>query len=67
MTNKEFEVMRKAQKRETNIAVLRELDSLKAEVKEYASFKISNGYGTPMSICEGILEIINNHMGEYEE
>ena len=34
MTSKEFEVMRKAQKVETNIAIMRELEEIKAEIRK---------------------------------
>ena len=68
MTNKEFEVMRNAQKQENNLAVLRELDSIKAEIKEKSITEFIIGGYTRRTLKErDVLEIIDKHIKEYEE
>ena len=67
MTSKEFEVMRNASKQEIKIALLRELDSIKAEIKTDIYKKILEGYGTTASICDDIMEIIEQHEERIDE
>ena len=64
MTSKEFEMMRKAQKHETDLAVLRELDSLKSDIKITDRDYKFNGQILPIDV---VLEIIDKHMKGYEE
>ena len=55
MTSKEFEVMRNAQKKETDLAILRELDSIRAEIKEYGSIWVEWNDGmTKEEIVESV-------------
>lgn len=67
MTSKEFEVMRNAQKHETKLAIIRELESIKAEIKVDIYKKIHDGYGTASSICDDIMEIIDEHEERTDE
>ena len=61
MTSKEFEAIRNAQQVQTNLAIVRELESIKAEIKTDIYKKIHDGYGTSSSICNDIMEIIDKH------
>ena len=67
MTSREFEVMRNASKQEIKIAILRELDSIKAEIRTDIYKKIHDGYGTASSICDDIMAIIEEHEERIDE
>lgn len=61
MTSKEFEAIRNAQQIQTNLAIVRELESIKADIRVDIYKKIHEGYGTASSICDDIVEIIDKH------
>lgn len=71
MTNKEFEVMRKAQKQEKRNTILNELVSLKAEldstkINDYDLHKYTYEYGNVITV-EDVMSIIDRHIERYEE
>ena len=67
MTSREFEVMRNAQKQEIKIAVIRELESIQVDIRTDIYKKIHEGYGTTASICDDIMQIINEHIERIDE
>lgn len=72
MTNTEFEIMRKAQKKEQNIAILRVLDSIKSEIGMYEADCRFAGGTAECEKCNdnvfgSIYRIIDKHIKEYEE
>ena len=71
MTNKEFEVMRNAQRQEKRMSILRELDSLKSELNtaksgNYELHKPTDEYGQVITVAD-VMSIIDRHIEEYEE
>lgn len=71
MTNTEFEVMRKAQKKEQNIAIMRALDSLKTELNtanhgSYDFHKYTDEYGMVITVND-VMSVIDRYIREYEE
>ena len=67
MTSREFEAMRNAQKHETKLAIIRELESIKAEIRTDIYKMIQDGFGNSSKVCDGIMEIIDRHEERIDE
>ena len=74
MTSKEFEVMRNAQKHETDLAVLRKLSEIKADISMYEadcnlalSENDENCLRCNKVMFGSIYRLIDNHIKEIEE
>ena len=63
MTSKEFEVMRKAQKQETDLAILRELDSIRAEIDTLYGVYLSR-FTERLVIKTDVMQILDRHISE---